>query len=135
MTPAPVQRPRIPLWLAARTTNAAPLRRAARYDGLCVIERSPVELAAMIERIVELRGNLDGFDVAMMLRPGMDPAPYLASGATWVINEIGPACVGGRCGGPVGRRPPGLSVSPDAVPLRTAVRDFWSEMLESNTRS
>jgi alkanesulfonate monooxygenase SsuD/methylene tetrahydromethanopterin reductase-like flavin-dependent oxidoreductase (luciferase family) len=34
MTPAPVQRPRIPIWCGGRWPNRAPLRRAARFDGV-----------------------------------------------------------------------------------------------------
>ena len=36
--PAPVQAPRIPVWVAARWPNRRPLRRAAHWDGLFPIE-------------------------------------------------------------------------------------------------
>ena len=36
--PVPVQRPRIPVWLAALWPNKRPLRRAARFDGVFPID-------------------------------------------------------------------------------------------------
>lgn len=33
LLPAPVQRPRVPVWIAGRWPNRAPFRRAARWDG------------------------------------------------------------------------------------------------------
>ena len=38
--PAPVQRPRIPVWVAARWPNRRPVRRAARWDGLFPIDQT-----------------------------------------------------------------------------------------------
>ena len=72
MQPTPVQRPRVPLWFAARTTNRAPLRRAARYDGMCVIELDPDQLRGAVEFVAGERGGLDRFDVAMMIAPGAE---------------------------------------------------------------
>jgi alkanesulfonate monooxygenase SsuD/methylene tetrahydromethanopterin reductase-like flavin-dependent oxidoreductase (luciferase family) len=36
LNPKPVQRPRIPLWLAGGWPKRAPFRRAARWDGACI---------------------------------------------------------------------------------------------------
>ena len=90
MQPSPVQRPRVPMWFAARTTNRAPLRRAARYDGMCVIELDPDQLRGAVEFVAGERGGLDRFDVAMMIAPGADAEPFIEAGATWVIREISP---------------------------------------------
>ena len=38
LLPRPLQRPRIPMWFAARGNAARPVRRAARYDGVFAIE-------------------------------------------------------------------------------------------------
>lgn len=84
--PQPVQRPRIPLWFAARGGARKPVRRAARYDGLYPIEVGRGDLAAMMEIVDEVRGSRDGFDV--VVRP-TDELPYadLAElGATWAIT-------------------------------------------------
>src|SRR5690242_21510418 len=36
--PRPLQRPRIPVWVAARWPNRRPVRRAAQWDGLFVLD-------------------------------------------------------------------------------------------------
>ncbi|QVQ50468.1 LLM class flavin-dependent oxidoreductase [Spiractinospora alimapuensis] len=85
--PTPVQRPRIPIWVAAQSTNPGPMRRAARFDGLCP-ETTPEGLAEMLAGIGERRGGLDGFDVAAAGPPGQDPEPYRAVGATWWLVQL-----------------------------------------------
>ncbi|WP_270072037.1 LLM class flavin-dependent oxidoreductase [Streptomonospora mangrovi] len=92
--PRPVQRPRIPIWVAARPGDTAPLRRAARFDGLCP-ETSPEGLRGMLAEIERRRGGLDGFDVAVGGPPGADPAPYRDAGATWWVMRF-PDTVGAR---------------------------------------
>ncbi len=87
--PRPLQRPRIPLWFAARGGSVKPVRRAARYDGLYPIEVDDTALREMLAIVREERGSLDGFDV--VVRPG-DPAQYRRFGelgVTWAIT--GPA--------------------------------------------
>jgi alkanesulfonate monooxygenase SsuD/methylene tetrahydromethanopterin reductase-like flavin-dependent oxidoreductase (luciferase family) len=81
--PRPVGR--IPIWVAARWPNKRPLRRAARYDGVF-----PIDLPGP-EALAELRGLRDGdFDVVVTNRPGTDPAPWAAAGATWCLTGFGP---------------------------------------------
>ena len=54
--PAPVQRPRIPIWVAGRWPNRRPLRRAARWDGFFPIDLpGPAELAELAAEVTELR--------------------------------------------------------------------------------
>ena len=50
--PRPLQRPRIPVWIAARWPNRRPVRRAARWDGLF-----PIDLPGP-EALAELAGEL-----------------------------------------------------------------------------
>lgn len=53
--PMPVQRPRIPIWVGARGTAPAPLRRAARYaDMWHPVGLTPEELKAGGERLDEI---------------------------------------------------------------------------------
>ncbi|MEU8898821.1 LLM class flavin-dependent oxidoreductase [Nocardia sp. NPDC048505] len=85
--PTPVQRPRIPIWIAAQSLHRAPLRRAARYEGLCP-EAAPGDLAAMLAIIAEYRGGLDGFEVAVAGTPDKDPDAYRAAGATWWLTQV-----------------------------------------------
>jgi alkanesulfonate monooxygenase SsuD/methylene tetrahydromethanopterin reductase-like flavin-dependent oxidoreductase (luciferase family) len=93
LAPPPLQRPRIPIWLAARWPNRRPLRRAARWDGVF-----PVNLPgpdALAELVAEIRAQRDPaagrFDVAVSNPPGTDPAPWEAAGATWCLTGFGPA--------------------------------------------
>jgi len=88
--PGPVQQPRIPIWLAARTMARAPLRRAARFDGLFPIEVDASQIAEMLGVIEAERGSLDGFDVATTGDPGSDPSPYAAVGVTWWMTSFEP---------------------------------------------
>jgi alkanesulfonate monooxygenase SsuD/methylene tetrahydromethanopterin reductase-like flavin-dependent oxidoreductase (luciferase family) len=92
--PVPVQRPRIPVWAAARGTlrRPAPLRRAARLDGLFPVDTSLEQLARMVATVRALRGSLDGFDVAATVRPGApseDVAALESAGATWAMWSFG----------------------------------------------
>ncbi|WP_067478851.1 LLM class flavin-dependent oxidoreductase [Actinomadura hibisca] len=85
--PRPVQRPRIPIWVAAQSVKPGPLRRAARFDGLCP-ETTPDGLREMLAEIERRRGGLDGFEVAVGGPPGDDPEPYRQAGATWWLVQF-----------------------------------------------
>ena len=91
--PAPVQSPRIPLWVAARWPNRRPLRRAAHWDGLFPIElpgpEALAELAAAVSALRAEAGNDDAFDLIVDLPVDSDPAPWEAAGATWILTEFG----------------------------------------------
>jgi alkanesulfonate monooxygenase SsuD/methylene tetrahydromethanopterin reductase-like flavin-dependent oxidoreductase (luciferase family) len=90
--PRPVQRPRIPIWVAVRYGNLRPLRRAARYDGVFPVDvDSPDQLAELVASVAELRGPAaagTGYDVAIAFPPGTDPAPYAAAGTTWWLIDV-----------------------------------------------
>ena len=89
--PAPVQRPRIPVWVAARwRTRRRPLARAARWDGVFPIELpGPDALAEIVAELQGLRGSEDGpFDIVVETSPGEDLAPWVAAGATWVLTAF-----------------------------------------------
>lgn len=86
--PTPVQPHGPPVWIAARYGNAKPLQRAARHDGVFPIEvETPDQLAEVVATVTELRGGLEGYDVAI---GGRDPAPYAAAGATWWCASFSP---------------------------------------------
>jgi alkanesulfonate monooxygenase SsuD/methylene tetrahydromethanopterin reductase-like flavin-dependent oxidoreductase (luciferase family) len=92
LEPLPIQRPRIPVWVAARWPKRKPVRRAARWDGLFPIEMTgPDDLAALAAEVRELRGsNADPahpFDLLAEIAPGGDPAPWEEAGATWVLTS------------------------------------------------
>jgi alkanesulfonate monooxygenase SsuD/methylene tetrahydromethanopterin reductase-like flavin-dependent oxidoreductase (luciferase family) len=89
--PRPVQRPRIPVWVAARWPRRKPLRRAARYEGLFPIDLpGPEALAELAAEIEALRDGAGGhFDLVAEHPAGEDPAPWAAAGATWCIIDFG----------------------------------------------
>jgi alkanesulfonate monooxygenase SsuD/methylene tetrahydromethanopterin reductase-like flavin-dependent oxidoreductase (luciferase family) len=89
--PRPVQRPRIPVWVAARWPNRRPLRRAVRYDGLFPIDLpGPEALAELAAEVQALRGPGGGpFDFVVDYPAGSDPAPWAAAGATWCLTGFG----------------------------------------------
>jgi alkanesulfonate monooxygenase SsuD/methylene tetrahydromethanopterin reductase-like flavin-dependent oxidoreductase (luciferase family) len=88
LLPPPVQRPRIPVWVAARYPNRRPVRRAARWDGLFPIDLpGPEELA---ELVAEVPAG-DGYDVIASIPLGADLGPWEAAGATWCLTEFGPS--------------------------------------------
>jgi alkanesulfonate monooxygenase SsuD/methylene tetrahydromethanopterin reductase-like flavin-dependent oxidoreductase (luciferase family) len=93
--PRPVQRPGVPVWVAAMAGNARPLRRAARHDGFFPVNlRHPDELAEALATITGLRADpRTPYDVAVGLAPGTDPRPYAAAGATWWLTEFAPETV------------------------------------------
>ena len=88
--PRPVQRPRIPIWVAARWPNRRPLRRAARYDGLFPIDLpNPDALAQMVDELKAMRDSDGPFDIVAESLADEDPAPWIAAGATWHLTGFG----------------------------------------------
>jgi alkanesulfonate monooxygenase SsuD/methylene tetrahydromethanopterin reductase-like flavin-dependent oxidoreductase (luciferase family) len=89
--PLPLQRPRIPVWVAARWPNRRPVRRAVKWDGLFPIELpGPPELAELAEEIGQERAvGDDPFELIVEIPPGADPSPWKAAGATWVLTGFG----------------------------------------------
>jgi alkanesulfonate monooxygenase SsuD/methylene tetrahydromethanopterin reductase-like flavin-dependent oxidoreductase (luciferase family) len=90
--PLPVQRPRIPVWVAANWPNRSPVRRAARWDGLFPIDLpGPEQLAELAEALRQERaGSEDPFDLVVEVPPGADLPAWEASCATWVLTSIEP---------------------------------------------
>jgi alkanesulfonate monooxygenase SsuD/methylene tetrahydromethanopterin reductase-like flavin-dependent oxidoreductase (luciferase family) len=84
--PRPQQRPRIPIWLAARWPNRRPVRRALRWDGLFPIDLpGPDELAELTQEVRAERPD-DGFEIVVTNPAGTDPGPWEQAGATWCLT-------------------------------------------------
>lgn len=83
---------RIPVWVAARWPNRRPLRRAARHDGLFLIDvEDPAEVAAAVELVTTERPVGGGpLEVVIARSPGTDPQPWAEAGATWWLTWIEP---------------------------------------------
>jgi alkanesulfonate monooxygenase SsuD/methylene tetrahydromethanopterin reductase-like flavin-dependent oxidoreductase (luciferase family) len=100
--PKPVQQPRIPVWVGCLWPRMAPLRRAARWDGMFPIHKNwPVdhllpedyrEIRALIQ---DLRKDAGPFDLASTStwqgdRPGLRRevvGEYDAVGVTWWLQQ------------------------------------------------
>lgn len=93
--PAPLQQPRIPIWVA-RMTGQAPLRRAARWDGVFPLDPAevfptPEAVRQVIEDVRRYRDpDAGSFEVLVPLLLLGDPvgdaqrvAEYEEAGATW----------------------------------------------------
>jgi alkanesulfonate monooxygenase SsuD/methylene tetrahydromethanopterin reductase-like flavin-dependent oxidoreductase (luciferase family) len=89
--PQPLQRPRIPVWVAATWPSRRPLRRAARWDGLFPVDLDgPAALAELRAEVEELREDDAPFDLIVTNPAGTDPAPWIEAGATWTLSGFGP---------------------------------------------
>ncbi len=92
--PAPVQQPRIPVWVAAMWPNKKPILRAAQWDGIFPIGQiKPADLSQMVAMIRAERKSDSPFDVAYMggTRDASDtggPSAYAKAGATWWMESI-----------------------------------------------
>lgn len=88
--PAPLQRPRIPVWVAAEWPHRRPVRRALRWDGLFTTGLpDPAALAQLAGEVGRSRPTDEPFDLIVELPPDDDPQPWARSGATWVVTNFG----------------------------------------------
>jgi alkanesulfonate monooxygenase SsuD/methylene tetrahydromethanopterin reductase-like flavin-dependent oxidoreductase (luciferase family) len=88
--PVPVQRPRIPVWVAAEWPHRRPVRRALRWDGLFPIALpGPDALAELTTEVRAARPAADPFDVIVEIPPDDDPQSWARAGATWAVTDFG----------------------------------------------
>jgi alkanesulfonate monooxygenase SsuD/methylene tetrahydromethanopterin reductase-like flavin-dependent oxidoreductase (luciferase family) len=100
--PAPVQTPRIPIWVGGWWPNKPPLRRATRWDGVCPAKWggmiTPEEWRELLAYIQKHRTASTPFDaVHSGATPGDDleqaaelVAPYAEAGITWWLEPVAP---------------------------------------------
>ncbi|HWL98793.1 MAG TPA: LLM class flavin-dependent oxidoreductase [Nocardioidaceae bacterium] len=90
--PTPVQQPRVPVWVAGYAGRPRPLRRASRFDGFFPLGlRHPDQLAEIHETIRDRQAEPTApYDIAVAVPPGVDPAAYVAAGATWCLTDFEP---------------------------------------------
>jgi alkanesulfonate monooxygenase SsuD/methylene tetrahydromethanopterin reductase-like flavin-dependent oxidoreductase (luciferase family) len=106
--PAPVQRPRPPVWLGAVWPHRTPLRRAARFEGVFPVAiETPRDVEQLVGIVAAQRGSVDGFDIAVQGRTGDDPRPYAAAGATWWFVRIEPGDGAAEARRAIAAGPPG----------------------------
>ena len=99
--PTPVQRPRIPVWVAGFWPRKAPFRRAAKWDGIIPLLypgelMRPDDLARAVEYVRSIRSNNAPFDVANIgWTTGIDRKKnaekvnsYAEAGMTWWLESL-----------------------------------------------
>lgn len=97
--PAPVQKPRIPIWVAGYWPNAGPYVRASRWDGIVPGvsgKFSPEQLTEAVGFIRSKRRSMKGYDIVMYGHTPTDKAKaakqierYARAGATWWLEGLG----------------------------------------------
>lgn len=89
----------IPIWTAGRWPNPAPIRRAARHQGMMVIQLTePEHIDELKARLIAAGADLEHFDIAlwgqrdenMAYRPDDRYAQWAAAGVTWFLTGPGP---------------------------------------------
>ena len=100
--PTPVQSPRIPIWVGGWWPNKPPLRRAARWDGVCPVKGggsiTPDEWRELLAYVQANRTSTTPFDaVHSGATPGDNPTQaaemvesYANVGVTWWIEPVDP---------------------------------------------
>ena len=94
--PAPLQRPRIPIWIAGVWPFKKPFRRAAHWDGVCPLKHAdqlmqPDDIQQMLTYIRQFRTSDEPFDVLASgntsgteHQKDLDTImPYVEAGTTW----------------------------------------------------
>jgi alkanesulfonate monooxygenase SsuD/methylene tetrahydromethanopterin reductase-like flavin-dependent oxidoreductase (luciferase family) len=92
--PRPLQRPRIPIWVAGVFPHARPLARARRWDGFIPIADdflTPEQLAAYVGPHPR-----DDWDVVAQWPESTSADDYAAAGATWLVRSTWPEDDGWR---------------------------------------
>lgn len=98
--PRPLQTPRIPIWVGGRWPNRAPMRRAARWDGVHPGRLdSPLTPADLRELAAYIQGHRIArtpFDVVVAEAQGPSgqierAAEFAEAGATWWLAKVGAA--------------------------------------------
>jgi alkanesulfonate monooxygenase SsuD/methylene tetrahydromethanopterin reductase-like flavin-dependent oxidoreductase (luciferase family) len=102
--PAPLQSPRIPIWVAGTWPRKPPFRRAARYDGTVPVlgnlkgSLSPDQVKKLIAYVARFRSPGLPFEVVVSgstVETSADHdresvAPYAQAGATWWLETFVP---------------------------------------------
>jgi alkanesulfonate monooxygenase SsuD/methylene tetrahydromethanopterin reductase-like flavin-dependent oxidoreductase (luciferase family) len=90
-SPKPLRDGGIPIWIAARWPHRAPIRRAARYQGVVIIEMTdPADVATLRGQLQEDGVDLESFDIVVLGRDGDDPQIWADAGVTCLMTRLGP---------------------------------------------
>jgi alkanesulfonate monooxygenase SsuD/methylene tetrahydromethanopterin reductase-like flavin-dependent oxidoreductase (luciferase family) len=86
--PLPLQRPRIPIWIAGRAPHRRPLARARRWDGYIPIA-DPFLTPEGLADYVGAHPH-DAWDVVAQWPDDTSPDDWAAAGATWLVRSVWP---------------------------------------------
>ncbi len=100
--PGPVQKPRIPIWVAGGWPRRKPFRRAAQWDGLYLMTKkangetvTPADLGEIAAYVRAQRQSPVPFEIAFAGETPADPArsgevvrPYAEAGLTWWLEGL-----------------------------------------------
>ncbi len=107
LLPAPIQTPRIPIWIGGGYPNKGPTRRALRWDGSCMYldthggpwrDWTPEDVRALRSMVERRRGKDAAFDIVLGGRHRDDDwdrersliTSLARAGATWWIEYLPP---------------------------------------------
>ena len=106
LRPAPLQKPRIPIWIGGGWPNPGVARRIARWDGSCAYKHPveseqdmmPEDVREMVGYVAAARDGTNNFDIAVGGRQRKQDwererahiAALEAAGATWWMEWIRP---------------------------------------------
>ena len=102
--PRPVQKPRIPIWVAGTWPKKPPFRRAARYDGVVAVAGDleaalpPARVREMVSYVQRFRSAGAPFEIVQFGETeGLDQADeremtavYATAGVTWWLESVFP---------------------------------------------
>lgn len=81
----------IPIWLAARWPNRAPIRRAAKYQGVVIIQMTdPADVAVLREQLSHAGADLEHFEIVVLATDADDASAWQEAGVTWLMTRLGP---------------------------------------------
>ncbi len=88
--PAPLQRPRPPVWVAGVVPHRRPFERARRWDGVIPLAPDDLMRPDHVAQVLAITGTRPGFDVAVSPDPAVPLDEFADTGATWLIFSAPP---------------------------------------------
>jgi alkanesulfonate monooxygenase SsuD/methylene tetrahydromethanopterin reductase-like flavin-dependent oxidoreductase (luciferase family) len=119
--PTPVQRPRIPIWVAGRWPHTKPFRRAAQFDGVYPQKSghtlTPEDLREVLAFIQAQRTQTTPFEAlaygrtsgSNIAQDAAHVAAFAQAGATWWLEHFAPEQTVEQVRQRIGQGPPRLS--------------------------
>ena len=94
--PAPVQRPRPPIWVAGVLPESPAVRTGPPLGGRHAAVARGLMTPKQVSEVLAITGQHEGFDVVVTPHDDHTPAEYADAGATWLISSPPPWLDGWR---------------------------------------